>query len=240
MNPFEPNYGMGIAMDLDYPIFIWHDGQPTESGTAVTDAHVTVSADTSITLSITTAGSSAADSRVGSAGVIAVATWDTWGKIVQEINSAQGWHCVLRDGLFDGSPVGVNALSKTTCLQLAVGVSCDTSDDFQMGCGIANYKAGTTMEGTQACLYYFTGQIASTNGSPLCQVYECNDRAGTEQLVRQFELTSATEHPFPTYGPTSAPIYVAKPGNRILVLWEGVDNLTAGRCEVIGGLRQIA
>lgn len=236
MNQFEPNYGMGIAMDAHYALFIWHDGQPTELGVAVTAATITVTADTSITLKI----NAAVDTRIGSSGVIAHATWGTWGLIMQHINGVLGWHCVLRDGLFDGLPDGMNTVSETTCYQLAVGVSTDDSDDFQMGIGIANYKAGTTMEGVQACLYYVTGQITSTNAAPLFQIYECDDRAGTEQLVRQFKLTTATEHAFPTNGPVGMPIFVAKPGNRILVMFEGVDNLTAGRAEVIGGLKQVA
>lgn len=229
-------------MDSCYPIFIWHDGTPHELGTVITAATVTVSADTSITLKI----NAAVDTRVGAMtsnvgdGVIVHTEHGTWGEIYRHINQANGWHCVLRDGHYDGLPDGMNALSETTCLNLAVGISTDDSDDFQTGVGIVNYEAGTSMEGVQACLYYFTGLLGSSNGSPLCQIFDCDDEAGTEQLIRQFVLTDDTEHAYPSTGPVGIPVYVAPPGHRILVLYEGVDNLDAGRANIIGGLRQIA
>lgn len=241
MSEFSPNYGMGIAMDLDYPIFIWHDGHPKADGTVITDAHIDVTTpDTSFTLYITTAGSSAADSRLGSSGVLTKTAYATWGLLMREINSVVGWHAVLRDAHFDGitDPMTLPT-AKTSCFQKSVGISIDNSDDFQMGVGIVNFEAGTSMEGVQACIYHVTGQITSTQGSPLCQIYDCDDDAGTEQLIHQFILTTATEYAFPIYGPNSKPFYVAKPGHRILVLYEGVDNLTAGRAEVIGGLREV-
>jgi hypothetical protein len=235
LSEFEPNYGRGIAADGEYPIVIWHDGQPTESGTAVTAATVTVTADTSITLGI----NGAADARLGATGVIAHATWGTWGLIMQEINSAQGWHCRLLDAHFDGLPDHMSTLSETSCFQTEVGIPQDTSDDKHLGVGIANYKAGTTMQGTQACIYYLTGQCTDS-GSPILRIYDCDDAAGTEKEVHYYALTTATEYSFPTYGPTSAPIYVAKPGHRILVLISEGASMTAGRLNVIGGLKQIA
>lgn len=228
---------MSIASDSCQCIFIWHDGQPTELGVAVTAATITVQADTSVDLTI----NGSVDTRLGAAdGVIVHSTYGTWGLLAKHINAVQGWHCTMRDCHYDGLPDGMNALSETSCLNVAVGVSTDDSDDFQMGIGIVNYEAGTTMEGVQACLYYFTGQQTSTNGAQLCQIFDCDDEAGTEQLIRQFTTTTATEHPYPTTGPQGMPVYVAVPGHRILVLFEGVDNLTAGRVNIIGGLKQLA
>lgn len=236
MSEFVPNYGMGIAMDSDYPIFVWHDGQPTEAGTAVTAATITVTADTSITLGI----NGAADARVGLVGVIAHATWGTWGEIADEINGAQGWHCQLRDARWSaGLPDGMNTLAETSCFKTEVGVSHDNSDDYIQCCGIADYKYGSLQKNAQCALYYFTGQITSTNGSPLVQVYDCDDINRTDQEVFRYVLTSATEYAFPTNGPTGHPIYVAKPGHRIVVVYDGVDNLSAGRAYVIGGIKQL-
>jgi len=237
MSEFTPNYGMSTAYQLDYPIFIWHDGTPTELGVAVTAATITVTQDTGITMDI----NAAVDTRLGAAdGIVVHGDFATWGLVAKHINAVKGWHCVLRDGHFDGVPNGWNTLAETSCLNVSVGVSVASEDDFQMGVGIVNYEAGTTMRNTQACLYYFTGQITSTNGAQVCQIFDCDDEAGTEQLVRQFTTTTATEHPYPTAGPLGMPVYVAKPGHRILVLFEGVDNLSAGRVNIIGGLRQTA
>ena len=237
MSEFTPNYGMSVAMDSHYAIFIWHDGTPTELGVAVTAATITVTENTGITMDI----NGAVDTRLGAGdGVVVHGDFATWGLVAKHINAVQGWHCTLRDGHYDGVPDGWNTVAETSCLNVAVGVSVDDSDDFQMGIGVTNYKAGTLMEGVQACLYYFTGAITSTNGSPLCQIFDCDDEAGTEQLIRQFVLTTATEHPYPTTGPHGQPVYVAVPGHRILVLFEGVDNLSVGRANIIGGLRQIA
>jgi len=228
---------MTVASDSCQCLFIWHDGTPTEAGTAVTAATIEVQADTSIDLTI----NGSVDTRLGAAdGVIVHTTYGTWGLIANHINAVQGRHCTLRDAHWDGLPDGMNALTETTCLNVAVGVSTDDSDDFQMGLGIANYKAGTSMEAVQACLYFYTGQITSTNGTPLCQLYDCDDQAGTEQLVRQWAISSATEHAYPADGPFTVPTYVAPPGHRILLLFEGTDNLTGGRANIIGGLRQIA
>lgn len=234
MSEFTPNYGMGAAFDADHPLFVWHDGQCTESGTPVTAATITVSGDTSITLAI----NGAADARLGSTGVIAHATWGTWGLIMREINSAQGWHAVLRDAHFDGVPDHMTTLGETTCFQLAVGVTQDNSDDKVQGVGIANFEAGTTMEGVQACIYYFTGIMTAT--TPYVQIFDCDDETGTEQLIYYFLLTTNTEHPFPTVGPNDEPFYVAKPGHRILVLITGAATPSACRLEVIGGLKQLA
>lgn len=233
MSEFSPNYGMGVPMDGDYPLVVWHDGQPTEDGTAVTAATVTVIEDTSITLGI----NGAADSRVGATGVIAHATWGTWGLIMREINSAVGWHAVLRDAHFDGLPDHMSTMAETSCFQTEVGIPQDNSDDKVIGCGIVNWKASTTMKGVQACLYFFTCIMTAT--TPYVEVYDCDDEAGTEQKIYYFLLTTNTEKAFPTYGPNSEPIYVAKPGHRILVLVTGTGEPSACRLEVIGGLKQL-
>lgn len=234
MSEFTPNYGMSAAFDADYPLFIWHDGQCTESGTAVTAATVTVTADTSITLAI----NGAADSRLGATGVIAHATWGTWGLIMREINSAQGWHAVLRDAHFDGVPDHMSTMSATSCFQVSVGIPQDNSDDKVQGVGIGHWRAGTTMRGVQACIYYFTGIMTAT--TPYVQIFDCDDETGTEQVIYYFLLTTNTEKPFPTNGPNSEPFYVAKPGHRILVLVTGAATPSACRLEVIGGLKQLA
>lgn len=240
MSKFSPNYTMGAVMDADYPIFIWHDGTPLADGTAVIDAHVDVTNnDTEFTLYITTsAASSAADTRLGASGIIAHATWGTWGLIAQEINSVAGWHAVLRDALFDDLPDHLELpTTKTSCFHKAVGISQDTSDDKVFGVGIVNFEAGTSMKGVQACLYHFTGQMTAT--TPWVNIYDCDDEAGTEQKVYYFLLTTGTEHSFPLYGPNLEPAYVAKAGHRILVRIEGAATPSACRLEVIGGLREV-
>lgn len=228
-------------MDADYPIFIWHDGTTKADGTVITDAHIDVTTpDTSFTLYITTAGSSAADTRLGASGVLTKTAYTTWGLMMKEINSVVGWHAVLRDCHFDAiSDYLMLPTVKTSCFQKEVGISIDNSDDFQTGVGIVNYRAGTTMKGMQACIYHTIGQVTSTNGSPLVQIYDCNDDAGTEQLIHQFILTSATDYSFPLHGPNKTPFYVAPPGHRILVLYDGIDNFSASRAEVVGGLKEV-
>lgn len=240
MSEFTPNYGMGAPMDADYPLFVWHDGQCTESGTAVRAATVTVTADTSITLKI----NGSVDVRLGAGtygardGVIVHTTYGTWGIIMRHINTAQGWHAVLRDAHFDGLPDHMSTMSATSCFQVSVGIPQDNSDDKVIGVGVGNWKAGTTMRGVQACIYYFTGIMTAT--TPYVQIFDCDDETGTEQVIYYFLLTTNTEKPFPTNGPNSEPFYVAKPGHRILVLVTGAATPSACRLEVIGGLKQLA
>ena len=223
-------------MDADYPLVVWHDGQPTEAGTAVTAATITVTADTSLTLGI----NGAADSRVGSTGVIAHATWGTWGAIADEINRAQGWHARLRDARRANLPDHMSTMSETSCFQTHVGVPQDTSDDGVFGAGISNWKYGTSQKNAVCALYYFYA-LVTDSGTPYVHVYDCDDVNHTDQLVFKATIATTVAYPFPVYGPTGHPIYVAKPGHRIVVqtVGAGSGQPSASQLYVIGGVEEV-
>ena len=113
----------GCRLTDTYDIMtIWHDGSPTEAGTAVTAATVAYGDTNDITLTINAAG----DGRIGSSGVIATDAggFNTYVEVYREINKAQGWHCRLEGVL--GS-----ATSTAECMDLTE-ISCLGYDNAQI------------------------------------------------------------------------------------------------------------
>ena len=128
-SPYKP---FALA-DNDVVALIWHDGSPTEAGTAVTAATITATADTSLTCKI----NAAVDTRIGSSGVLDDGTYATWGAMVDAIEVASGWNCQLigvhRDIKTVEANAGIGAVSETNCFKVAVEMKMDTSDIWFLG-----------------------------------------------------------------------------------------------------------
>lgn len=218
--------GLCRLVDNDYPIVIWHDGTPTEAGTAVTAATVEGTADTSLTLKI----NAAVDTRIGTSGVLAVSTYTTFLLLAQNINAAKGWHCQLVDargadtsgGLAPGN-ISATSVYKTTGL----GIKRDSDDKLHFGVGLVDYGYGTaSTDGgkhinnpkRQAFLEHFYSDLVFNDGAYLIKIYDCDDTAGTDELIYEANGAATTVlFSFPTNGPTGFPIMSAKPGHRLLV-----------------------
>lgn len=218
--------GLVRLVDNDYPIVIWHDGQPTEAGTAVTAATVEGTADTSLTLKV----NAAVDTRIGSSGVLAVATYNTYLKLANAINVAQGWHCQLVDarGADNSGGIAPGNISATSVFKTTgLGITRDSDDKLQFGVGLVNYGygAGGLTPGGKHCinnkdqpfLEHAFCRIDYNDGAYIAKIYDCDDNAGTDKLIwQETGAADATALRIPTYGPTGFPIISAKPGHRLL------------------------
>jgi hypothetical protein len=212
-------------VDADKSCVIWHDGRPTESGTAVTAATIEATADTSITLKV----NGAVDSRIGTAGVLAVATYDNYLKLANNINAAQGWHCQLVDARGADATSNFAAITAVSCYKTTgTAVIRDQSDILTFSVGLVDYGYGTESitAGGKHCinnkrqpfLEYFYSDLVFNDGTYLLKVYDCDDNAGTDELIYEADGAATTVLlGFPTNGPTGFPIMSARPGHRLLV-----------------------
>lgn len=218
--------GFCRLVDADKACVIWHDGQATEAGTAVTAATVEGTADTSITLKV----NGAVDNRIGSSGVLAVSTYDTFLKLANNINAAQGWHCQLVDAR--GADATSNFSAPTTAASCyknsGIAVVRDQSDilTFSVGLVDSGYGTGGITPGGKHCmdskrqpfLEHFYADLVFNDGAYLLKVYDCDDDAGTDELIYEANGAATTVLlQFPTNGPTGFPVMSAKPGHRLLV-----------------------
>lgn len=218
--------GFCRLVDADKACVIWHDGRPTEAGTAVTAATVEGTADTSITLKV----NAAVDTRIGSSGVLAVSTYDTYLKLANAINVAQGWHCQLVDARGADATSDFSAPTTAASCYKNAGIAMVRvqTDVLTLSVGLVdsgNGNGGITPGGKhcmdskrQPFLEYFYSDLVFNDGSYLLKVYDCDDDAGTDELI--FEANGAATTVllgFPTNGPTGFPIISADPGHRLLV-----------------------
>jgi len=126
--------GICRLVDADKSCVIWHDGRATEAGTAVSAATIEGTADTSITLKV----NGAVDSRIGTAGVLAVSTYDTFAKLANNINAAQGWHCQLVDARGADATSNFASITAVSCYRTAgTAVIRDQSDILTFSVGLA-------------------------------------------------------------------------------------------------------
>jgi len=221
-------YGYG-TVDLDCPALIWHDGQPTEAGTAVTAATVTETADTSIALTI----NGAADTRIGdsASGTIADTTHLTWGSIADAINPYKGWHLQLvgqhRAGVDTVTTSGLGAVSAVTCFKTAVQLLQDSTDVLALGCGIVNAGYGKTQEGLMPLIHYMAG--VSTTGAGALELWDCNDQLKTESKIVSLISATTVQVAYPIGAAAAAvPFYVGAAGNRLVIRMTGAIAGAAG------------
>jgi len=240
------------AIDTAPLITIWHDGSPTEDGTAVTAATIAVQ-DGTTPVDITLTINGAVDSRIGASGVMNLlgASYNTAGEVYDHVNSVQGWNCriegMLRAGvLSDGTRGCVIAQSATTCFKTPVTILRDTtitskSAGWEHG-GVISQRAaptwGTASKGkiraiesehgfrNQLDYLSFTSTYAS--GTSTINVYETD--GVTETLVHTQAGGATTVAG--TYTPTK-PI-IAAPGYRLMVQLVNSAAMTAIACDVKG------
>jgi len=217
--------GLCRLVDADKACVIWHDGQATEAGTAVTAATVEGTADTSITLKV----NAAVDTRIGTSGVLAVATYTTYLLLAQNINAAQGWHCQLVDARGADATSDFSAPTSAVSCYKNSGVAMVRvqTDILTLSVGLVDSGYGTqgTTPGGKHCMdskrqpfleYFYTDFVL--NGAYLVKIYDCDDNAGTDELIYEANGAATTVLlGFPTNGPTGFPVMSAKPGHRLLV-----------------------
>ncbi len=160
------------------------------------------------------------DSRIGTAGVLAVTTYDTFQKLANNINAAKGWHCQLVDARGADATSNIDAITAVSCFKTAgTAVERDNSDTKQFGCGIVDYGYGSEMsKGKQAFLEAAYCNIVHSDNDYDLYIYDCDDVNQSDTLIMQTKAANTgTDYWLPTYGPTGFPILSVEPGHRILV-----------------------
>lgn len=248
MNPAKDvRVATGIAgtfTDLAPLITIWHDGSPTEAGTAVTAATITVVAATTNTITLGING--AVDARIGTAGVIDCenAAYNTAGEVYDHINSVAGWNCriegMLRAGvLAEGGRAIMVAAAEQTCFKTPVTILRDSdvaskAAGFEHGVVISQRQAPTfgaarkgkiraieNEHGFRNVLDYMSVTLTYAADSAVLYVYQINGT--TETLLYQETAAATTVAGVHT---PNKPI-VADPGYHLLILAVNVSAVTA-------------
>lgn len=203
---------------------IWHDGQPTEAGTAVTAA--TIAASSAGDLAFTING--AADTRISTDGTIDVsgATEDTFGEVYDIVNAVQGWNMVLSGPCIraTSSNDALATATAATCFKKPVSLLLDTDTAKVHGFTISQRKQptwGVASKGKIRALEFehgyknvldyvsFTSTYAS--GTSTINVYESDGITDTLLHTESGGATTAAE----TYTPTKP--LMAKPNHRLVV-----------------------
>ncbi len=241
----------GTQTDLCEMIEIWHDGSPTEAGTAVTAATIGVSTGTT-PVAITLGINGAADARIGSTGVIDLlsATYNTAGECYDHINSVQGWNCrlkgMLRAGLMsDGTrSCNLEVTAATNCYKKPVIILRDSN----IGSKSAGFEHGWALSAREAPTYY--GQKGKIRGiefehrnritlaymsvtltfaadTAILYVYKIKGNVETE--IHQQAAVTVTASTW-----TPAKEIVLGPDEHILVLAVNVSAVTAASVDIHG------
>jgi len=235
-------------VDNEICMAVWHDGSPTEAGTAVTSAWFSSKTDASVFLYI----NAALDTRIATDGIITVTAageGDNFGEVADLINAASGWHCQLVDALRADSTVDIASImgvKDSSCYKNAgvtlsrdQGAADQTQTSFNVG--LVRYGYGKEdLTGWQVFLDAFVIDAVFNDGTNYIEVYDCDDVAKTETAVLRTEAAATTvEFWFPTYGPTGYPILAVAPGHRIVVrsVYSAVNNPDA--LSLIGALGSI-
>lgn len=230
---------------------IWHDGSPTEAGTAVTAATITVVAGTTNTITLGING--ADDDRIGASGIIDCedALWDTAGEVYDHVNSVQGWNCVLEGALrasvlSEGGREIFLAIGVTTCYRLPVQILRLTdvtskAAGWEHG-GVISQRAAPTFGAAKKgktraneSEHGFRNQLdsisfTSTFGSGTSAILVYETDGVTETLLHtEVAPTTAT---LETYTPPK-PI-IARVGWRLLVILINSADMSAVTCDCKG------
>lgn len=228
-----------------YPLMtIWHDGSPTETGTAVTAATV---AHATATITVTINGG--VEARLGSSGAMDTnaGSYNTYKKLYDHINMVQGWHCRLEGQLHGAtSDQEFNELSEIRCLgyQNAQTLTATTATRDVHGLVISNRhtcQSGAIPGGEKikrienehkaTNKLYYLWLTATDAGVGLIRVYSI---LGVEKQTLLFEQASAASNAQTEFNFSTRPI-VAKPGEHLLVQYVAGGALTAvAECLVNG------
>ena len=240
-NYVKGKVGAVRAVDDEYCMAVWHDGSPTEAGTAVTSAYFSAYIDVACTLHVNGHASTALDTRVSTDGIVAVGTETTFGAIADAINAAQGWHCQLIDALRGDASTYINTRTILDCYKTPITVGRDTDTDLTFAVGLVEYKTmPDNLTGYQVFLDAFMIDAVFNDGTDYIIVYDCDDVAKTETAILRTEASATTvEFWFPTYGPNGFPILSVAPGHRIVVqsIYSAASNPDA--LSLIGALGSI-
>lgn len=248
VTPIKPN---GYLSNLAPGITVWHDGSPTESGTAVTSAYVTIAASTGdITFHIN--GTTNTDDRIGSSGAIDVsgASYDTYKQIYDHINSVQGWYCRL-DGVLPSTAAGtenaLNELAQTSCYKRAVACPIDTAGIDKHGLCISNRRYATVRNGHSgngklAAIedehgainrLYYLWLTATDAGTGLIKIYSVGPNTCTTdkesnamEEIQLFHIPSSATTVETKLDFLSHPI-TAKPGHHLVIEYSSSDAVSA-------------
>lgn len=202
-------------------------------------ATVTVAADGNLTFKHGAAGAEAVDSTVGASGVIDVsdAAYNTFAKVVDNINGSANWEAYLADALrADSSNDTLLAMSETT---IAPGVDLPLYKDTSAALNIA-VRVGkrTSVSGSEeraaAEIYEINSLNTFGSGTSIISVYEIDEVAKTETLIYSAAggaTTVADSKDFVVNGRGS--LAVSKVGRHLLVKMIGSVACT-GNLQVIG------
>jgi hypothetical protein len=223
---------------------IWHDGTPTESGTAVTAATV-AHATATITLTINGAG----DARLGSTGAMDTSAggYDTYKELYDHINMVQGWHCRLEGQLHGAtSNAEFNELTAIRCwgYQNAQTLTATTATNDVHGLVISNrhtcqsgaipggekIKRIEDEHGAVNKLFYLW-LTATDAGTGLIRVYSIK---GVESQTLLFEQASAASNAQTEFNFSTRPI-VAKPKEHLLIQYVAGGAMTAAAECLVNG-----
>lgn len=241
-----PTCAQAMLTDKYQLMTIWHDGSPTEDGTAVTAATVAFGSTNDITLTI----NGAEDSRIGSSGVIATdgAGYDTYAEIYRDINKAQGWHCRLEGVLgSDTSTAEPNDLLAISCLGIhnAQTLTATTAVLDDHGLVISNRKPCATgtksgdkirmiedEHGAVNKLYYlWLTMTDATAASAALRVYSVLGIESEELVFEQLPSATTVETKLDF---TKRPI-ISKPGHHLVIRYYGGGEVSAcSECMVNG------
>ena len=234
LNPRTP-VCKAIADDGDVAIKIKYVGaQPSYT--------ITVSAAGDVTLKHGVSGAEAVDASVGVAGVFDVSTFDTFAKIVDNINGSANWKAylvdVLRADSADASTGSLLTLSEARgAKNSTMSLYKDTSKVLNLSVRVGSRTGVIGSEEVSAAEIY---QIASLStfgsGTNKIQVYEIDEVAKTETKVYETAggaTTVANEKTFVING--RGGLASSKTGTHLLVRMIGSAALT-GTLSVLGAV----
>lgn len=229
-----PSKCLGAQLtDLAPAMSIWHDGSPTESGTAVTAATVAVAAGGNITCTINGSG----DARIGSSGVITI-TGLTAVDIYRQLNAVQGWNCALK-GMRGANSVDntLGALTAVSCLEKSVDLLIVTADldihgivisnrSYSSGAGVSKIAGIEDEHGAINKLYYLliTATDATAAGAEITVWSVSGAESTGETLMASFLPSASTVQTIIDL--EKCPI-VAKPNEHLLIQYVAGGALTA-------------